>query len=98
MYSNSYSSPILMKLEFSRQIFEKCFNIKFPGNLFNENKIVPCGRTVRGTGGRADGRTDGRTDGRADGRAGAQTYMTKIVVAFRSFVNSIKTLQNSSLF
>jgi hypothetical protein len=29
-------------------------------------------------------------DGRTDGRTGRQTYMTKLIVAFRSFVNAPK--------
>jgi len=39
-----------MKLEFSRQIFEKSSSIKFHGNPSNGSRVVPCGRT--------DGRTD----------------------------------------
>ena len=39
-----------MKLEFSRQIFEKHPNIKFHENLFNGSRVVPWGR--------ADGQTD----------------------------------------
>ena len=50
MLSNSYSFPILIELEFSPQIFEKCLNTKLHGNPFNENRVVPCGRS--------DGRTD----------------------------------------
>jgi hypothetical protein len=41
-----------MKLEFSRQIFEKCLNIKFHENPSSGSGVVPCGRT--------DGRTDMR--------------------------------------
>jgi hypothetical protein len=41
---------ILMKLEISRQIFEKYFNIKFYENPSNGSRVVPCGR--------AGGRTD----------------------------------------
>jgi len=43
-----------MKLEFSRQIFEKYSNIIFNENPFLGSRVVPCGQT--------DGRTDGRTD------------------------------------
>jgi hypothetical protein len=41
-----------MKLEFSRQVFEKkkSSNIKFNQNPSSESRVVPCGRT--------DGRTD----------------------------------------
>jgi len=36
-----------MKLEFSRQIFEKYTNIKFRENLSSGSRVVPCGRTDR---------------------------------------------------
>jgi hypothetical protein len=39
-----------MKLEFSRQIFEKYSNIKFQENPCSGSRVVPCGR--------ADGQTD----------------------------------------
>jgi len=39
-----------MKLEFSRQIFEKYSNIKFHKNPNSVRRVVPCGQT--------DGRTD----------------------------------------
>jgi hypothetical protein len=35
----------LMKLEFSRQIFEEFPNIKFHDNPSNETRVVPSGRT-----------------------------------------------------
>jgi len=47
-----------MKIEFSRQIFEKYSNIKFHANPSSGRRVVPCGRT--------DGRTDGWTNSRAD--------------------------------
>jgi hypothetical protein len=34
-----------MKLEFSRQIFEKYLNVKFHENTSTENRVVPCGQT-----------------------------------------------------
>jgi hypothetical protein len=34
-----------MKLEFSRQIFEKYSNIKFHENHSSGSRVVPCGRT-----------------------------------------------------
>jgi hypothetical protein len=37
----------LMKLEFSRQIFEKYPNIKYRENPSNESRVVPYGRTDR---------------------------------------------------
>jgi len=33
-----------MTLEFPRQIFEKHSNIKFQGNPYSGNRVVPCGR------------------------------------------------------
>ena len=54
VYSTFYSCHILMKIEFSRQIFEKYSNIKFHENPSNGNRGVPYGRT------------DGRTDRQAD--------------------------------
>ena len=45
MYSTRYTCPILMKLEFSRQIFEKYCNIKFHENPPNE---TPDERTDEG--------------------------------------------------
>jgi len=50
----SYSCQILIKLEFSRHIWEKYSNIKFNGNLSIGSQFVPCGET--------DGRTDGQMD------------------------------------
>ena len=50
MYSTGYCCQILMKLEFSRKIFEKKkFNIQFHENPSSESRVVSCGRT--------DGRT-----------------------------------------
>jgi hypothetical protein len=43
-----------MKLEFSRQIFEKYSDVKFHENPSSERRVVPCGRE--------DTQTDGRTD------------------------------------
>jgi hypothetical protein len=50
MYSTHYSCQILMKAEFSRQIFEKYSSIKFHENPPSGSRIVPRGRT--------DGQTD----------------------------------------
>ena len=57
MHSTHYSSPILMKLEFSQQIFEKYTNIKFHENPSSESRVVPCGQTNRRTNGQT-GRHD----------------------------------------
>jgi len=53
MSSTRYPCQIFTKLEFSRPIFEKCSNIKFPENPFIVSRIVPCGET--------DGQTDRQT-------------------------------------
>ena len=45
---------ILMKLEFSRDIFEKCSTIKFHENPSSWSRVVQCGRTDRRTGGWTD--------------------------------------------
>ena len=39
-----YSYQILMKLEFSRQICEKCSNVKFHENSPSRCRVVPCER------------------------------------------------------
>jgi hypothetical protein len=82
-----YSCQILMKLEFSRRIFEKSWNIKFYENQSHGSRVVPCGQTVRQAGGRAGGRADGRTDG--------QTDVTKLIVAFRNFANTPENEYNN---
>jgi len=38
-----------MKLEFSRQIFEKSANIKFKENPSSDSRVFTCGRTDRRT-------------------------------------------------
>jgi len=43
--STVYSCLILMKLEFSPQIFEIYSNIKFHENASSGSRVVPCGRT-----------------------------------------------------
>jgi hypothetical protein len=50
MQSTYYSCPILMKLEFSRQIFEKYSKIKYYENPTSGSRVVSRGQT--------DGRTD----------------------------------------
>ena len=45
-----YSFEILIELEFCRQVFQKCSNIKFQDNPFGGNRVVSCRQT--------DGRTD----------------------------------------
>jgi len=50
MQSILYSCSILMKLELSGRIFEKCLNVEFCENPSSRSRVVPCGHT--------DGRTD----------------------------------------
>jgi len=47
MYSTSYSCQILIKLEFSGQIFEKYSNNNFNENPSSGGQVVPCARTER---------------------------------------------------
>jgi hypothetical protein len=48
---------IVVKFEFSQQIFEKCSNTKFHENPSRGGQVVPCGQT----------------DGEKDGKTGRQT-------------------------
>jgi hypothetical protein len=57
-----------MKLEFSRQIFEKI-------QISNFIKIPSVGAELF------------YVDRQTDGQRGRQTYMTKLIVAFRNFTN-----------
>ena len=41
---SQYSCLVLMKLEFSRYIFEKYSNIKFHEIPSSASRVVPCGR------------------------------------------------------
>jgi hypothetical protein len=45
MQSTRYSSQIIMKLEFSRQILEKESSITFHENPSSGSRVVPCGKT-----------------------------------------------------
>jgi hypothetical protein len=36
-----------MKLEFSRQVFEKSLNIKFHQNLYHGSQVIPCRQADR---------------------------------------------------
>jgi hypothetical protein len=47
IWSTRYSCPILMKHEFSPQIFEKYLNIEFHENPSSRSRVVPCERTDR---------------------------------------------------
>jgi len=54
LFPTRYSCHILMKPEFSRQIFEKYSNIRFHKHPFGRSRAVPCKRV----GGRKVGKTD----------------------------------------
>ena len=45
-----------MKLEFSVQIFEKSWNVKFHGNPSSGSRVVPCGKAEVWTDGQILGR------------------------------------------
>ena len=45
--SPRYSCPVLIKLEFSRQFFEKYSTIEFHENRSSGSRVVPCGQTDR---------------------------------------------------
>jgi len=49
-----YFCPVLIKIKFFGQIFDKYSNIEFHENPSGGSRVVPYGQT--------DGRTDGRTD------------------------------------
>jgi len=44
-----YPCQILIKVEFSQQVFETTSNIKFNENLSSGRLVVPCGETDRET-------------------------------------------------
>jgi hypothetical protein len=68
-----------MKLEFSRQIFEKT-------QISNLMELRLAGADLF----HADGRTETQADGRTERETDGQTSMTKLIVAFRSFANAPK--------
>jgi hypothetical protein len=51
LQSTRYACRILMKLEFSRHIFEKSLCMKFNQNPSSETLVVPCGQTDKETDG-----------------------------------------------
>jgi len=53
MYSTVYSCPIVIKREFSEQMFQKSTNIKCRENPTSGSRVVPCGWT--------DGQTERQT-------------------------------------
>jgi hypothetical protein len=58
MLRTLYSCQILMKIEFSRQIFEKSSNINFNENPTSGIRVVPGGWTDRQTNRQTDKQTD----------------------------------------
>jgi hypothetical protein len=48
-YKATFCCLILIKLEISRQTFEKYSDIKFHENPSIGSRVVPCGRSDRGT-------------------------------------------------
>ena len=80
--STRHTRQILVKRELSRQVFEKCTNMKFHENPSSGSRIVQFGRTdVQPN---CSMRTDGRT---AD--------ITSLIVAFRNFANAPKIKTHS---
>jgi hypothetical protein len=51
-----------MKLEFSRQIFEKYSKVKCHENIYSGSRVVPRGRADEQTDGKIDGQTERQTD------------------------------------
>jgi hypothetical protein len=95
MKSNRYSRQILMKLDFSRQSFDKYSNIEFHENLSSGSRVFHTdertnGRTDEQKDGQTDGRTNGRMDERMERRTDRQTDMTQIIVAFRNLRTRLK--------
>jgi hypothetical protein len=45
MQSTRYSCTLLVKLQFSRHIFEKYSSMKFHENASSGSPVVPCGQT-----------------------------------------------------
>jgi len=46
-WATLYFCQVLMKHEFSRQIYQKSSNIKFHENSSSRSRVVPCGPTDR---------------------------------------------------
>jgi hypothetical protein len=87
--STRNSCQILMKLEFSRQIFQKCTRIKFHENPLKGRRVVAAGWIHRPTDGQTEGRTNKLKDRQTDKHTNRQTDM-KLRVAFRNSVNAPK--------
>jgi hypothetical protein len=83
-----------MKLEFSRQIFEKYSNVKFYENPSSGSQVVPCGRADGPTARRRDGETDRQTDGRTDGRRDTARQTDRHDEAYSWFSQSCEPAKN----
>ena len=66
-----------MKIEFSRQIFEKYTGIKFHENPLNGSRVVAAGRMHRQTQGRTDRRTNTLTGMQTDGHDETQSRFSQ---------------------
>ena len=73
-WSTRYSGRILIKIEFSRQVFKKSSDNIFYWNPSRESGVVPCGQK--------DGRMEGWREGRTDRK--------RLTVVYRSFANTPK--------
>ena len=76
-----------MKLQFSRQIFEKSSNIKFHENPSRGSRGVTLERTYRQT----DKQRDGQAGRPADRQTEEGTGMTKLMVDFVKFAKAHKS-------
>ena len=82
MWSSRYSCQSLMKLEFSRQIFEIFSNTKFHKNPSSGRRGVPCRQAGRQAGRKTDGQVDGEID------------MTKVIATTCNFAKTTKEEKN----
>jgi len=73
MQITNLSCQISMKLEFSGQIFEKYWNIRFHKNPFCGGEFGLCGQTNR------------------------QTDMTRLTIAFRTFLRTSLKIKMSTI-
>ena len=89
MLSTRCSCGILIKLKFSRQIFEKYSNVKFHENISSGSRVVPWERT--------DGRTNGRADGQKDRELEIERDV-KLIVSIRNFANAPKNILLKNAF
>jgi len=62
MYSTCYFCPILIKIKFSKQIFQKYSDIQFHKNPSSGSRVVPRGQMERRTVEQTDKQTNGQID------------------------------------